>query len=47
MIYLDYAGVKKPEDMLGESMHRVLKGETPSDWRKSIYDHYYEHPPKK
>ncbi|UCG46723.1 MAG: sulfatase [Phycisphaerales bacterium] len=42
--FLDFAGVAKPADMQGESIRRLLKGRTPSDWRKSIYYHYYEYP---
>jgi len=42
--FLDYAGVKTPDDMQGESMRSVLKGETPDSWRKAMYYHYYEYP---
>jgi arylsulfatase A-like enzyme len=42
--FLDYAGVPIPEDMQGESMRGLLAGRTPSDWRRSIYYHYYEFP---
>ena len=42
--FLDAAGVKIPADMQGRSMVPVLKGQTPADWRKSFYYHYYEHP---
>ena len=41
---LDIAGVKIPGDMQGESMVPLLKGETPSTWRKEHYYHYYEYP---
>lgn len=43
---LDMAGVKVPGDMQGESLLSVLKnkGETPEDWRKAVYYHYYEYP---
>ena len=41
---LDMAGVKVPDDMQGRSMVPVLKGDTPSDWRKEHYYHYYEYP---
>ena len=43
--FLDAAGVKVPDDMQGRSLVPVLKGETPDDWRKSFYYHYYEGPP--
>lgn len=42
--FLDMAGVKVPADMQGRSMVPVLKGKTPSDWRKEHYYHYYEYP---
>jgi arylsulfatase A-like enzyme len=42
--FLDIAGAKIPEDMQGRSMLPILKGQTPSDWRKAHYYHYYEHP---
>ena len=42
--FLSAAGVPIPEDMQGLSLLPVLKGETPKDWRKSLYYHYYEYP---
>jgi arylsulfatase A-like enzyme len=42
--FLEMAGVKVPSDMQGTSMVPVLKGKTPSDWRKEHYYHYYEYP---
>ena len=42
--FLDVAGAKVPDDMQGKSVVPILKGEMPSDWRKSIYYHYYEYP---
>lgn len=43
---LDFAGVKIPEDMQGESLKPVLcnEGNIPKDWRKTAYYHYYEYP---
>lgn len=41
---LDAAGVKAPADMQGRSLRPVCAGETPADWRKSFYYHYYEFP---
>ncbi len=41
---LDMANVPVPADMQGMSMVPVLKGKTPSDWRKEHYYHYYEYP---
>lgn len=42
--FLEMAGVKVPLDMQGRSMVPVLKGKTPSNWRKEHYYHYYEFP---
>lgn len=41
---LDAAGIEVPAEMQGRSMLPILQGHTPSDWRKSFYYHYYEHP---
>lgn len=40
--FLDIAGVNIPDDMQGRSLVPLLEGETPDDWRKSHYYHYYE-----
>ena len=42
--FLDAAGVAIPKEMQGRSLKPVMKGETPADWRKSFYYHYYEYP---
>ena len=42
--FLDYAGVKIPEDMQGESLRALNNGEQDEDWRSSMYYHYYEYP---
>jgi len=42
--FLDIAGANQPGDMQGRSLAPLLKGERPTDWRKSIYYHYYEYP---
>ncbi|MDA1161509.1 MAG: sulfatase [Planctomycetota bacterium] len=42
--FLDVAGAEIPADMQGKSLVPLLKGETPDDWRKSVYYHYYEYP---
>ena len=42
--FLNAAGQPIPGDMQGFSLKPVLTGETPSDWRKSFYYHYYEYP---
>lgn len=42
--FLEMAGAPIPKDMQGASLVPLLKGEHPSDWRNSIYYHYYEYP---
>lgn len=42
--FLEIAGAEIPADMQGRSTVPLLKGESPEDWRKSIYYHYYEFP---
>lgn len=42
--FCEIAGVKVPDEMQGRSLVPVLKGQTPADWRKSFYYHYYEWP---
>lgn len=41
---LDIAGVPIPEEMQGRSLLPLCRGETPADWRRSLYYHYYEFP---
>lgn len=41
---LEAAGQPIPKAMQGHSFASLLNGQTPSDWRKSFYYHYYEHP---
>lgn len=41
---LEMAGAPVPSDMQGMSMVQILKGKTPSGWRKEHYYHYYEYP---
>ena len=43
-LFLDAAGLPTPGDMHGRSFLPLLRGETPKDWRSSIYYHYYEYP---
>lgn len=40
--FLDIAGLKVPSEMQGRSLVPIFRGETPSDWRKTHYYHYYE-----
>ncbi len=42
--FLDIAGAALPPDMQGLSLKPVLAGQTPGNWRKSLYYHYYEFP---
>ncbi|EJX06438.1 mucin-desulfating sulfatase (N-acetylglucosamine-6-sulfatase) [gut metagenome] len=42
--FLDIAGAPIPEDIHGESLLPLLKGEHPKNWRKSLYYHFYEYP---
>ena len=42
--FLDMAGAEIPEDIQGESLVPLLKGEEVESWRTSIYYHYYEYP---
>ena len=42
--FLEAAGVHIPAEVQGKSLIPILKGQTPDDWRKSFYYHYYEHP---
>lgn len=40
-LILDYAGVPIPKTMQGESFRAVLAGNTPEDWKKSMYYQYW------
>jgi len=42
--FLEMAGVAIPAEMQGRSLVPLLRGETPADWRRSLYYHYYEFP---
>jgi arylsulfatase A-like enzyme len=42
--FLDAADAPIPPDMHGRSLRPVLMSQTPADWRKSFYYHYYEFP---
>ncbi|RMF38946.1 MAG: DUF4976 domain-containing protein [Planctomycetota bacterium] len=42
--FLELAGVPVPGDMQGRSLVPLLGGDTPPDWRKTFYYHYYENP---
>ncbi len=42
--FLQIAQAEAPAEMQGASLVPILQGETPKDWRKSHYYHYYEYP---
>jgi arylsulfatase A-like enzyme len=42
--FLSAAGQPIAADVHGKDLTPLLKGETPKDWRKSFYYHYYEYP---
>ncbi len=39
---LDLVGLPVPDEMQGRSLKPILQGNTPEDWRTSMYYHYYE-----
>jgi len=41
---LDLAGARIPEDMQGRSLVPLLERKDETNWRKSVYYHYYEYP---
>jgi arylsulfatase A-like enzyme len=42
--FLELAGVDSPPDMQGLSLVPLLAGQTPADWRTSLFYQYYEFP---
>ena len=42
-LFLDYAGEPIPDYMQGESFRKNLTGDTPGDWRTSMYYRYWMH----
>ncbi len=42
--FIDIAGGEIPSQMQGKSLLPLLQGQTPDDWRESIYFHYHEFP---
>ena len=40
--FLDVAQADIPADMQGRSLAPLLRGQTPTDWRRTHYYHYYE-----
>ena len=41
--WLDYAGLSTPDDMQGTSLRPLFNGDTPDDWRTSMYYRYWMH----
>lgn len=41
--FLEMAGVPVPAEMQGVSLTPLLHGKSPTDWRASIYYHYYDY----
>lgn len=41
--FLDYAGIKAPQEMQGESFRKLVAGKT-KKWRDAVYYTYYEYP---
>ncbi len=42
--FLELAGLPIPDSMQGRSLVPLLQGETPADWRTSVYYRYYHDP---
>lgn len=42
--FLEIAGVDIPDDIQGESLLPLLRGEQPNNWRNSLYYHFYDYP---
>jgi len=42
--FLDLAGLPIPDSMQGRSLVPLLRGQTPGDWRTSVYYRYYHDP---
>ncbi|MFO1002833.1 MAG: sulfatase [Planctomycetaceae bacterium] len=42
--FLDLAGLPVPDSMQGCSLAPILRGESPADWRTSVYYRYYHDP---
>ena len=45
LLLADYAGIPTPDNMQGRSFRQNLKGQTPPDWRTSLYYRYWLHHP--
>jgi arylsulfatase A-like enzyme len=40
---LELANIEIPQDVQGRSIVKLLKANTPDDWRQAIYYHYWQH----
>ena len=40
-LFLDYAGIEQPESMQGSSFRNNLSGNTPDNWRETMYYRYW------
>jgi arylsulfatase A-like enzyme len=40
-LFADYAGIEKPASIQGKSFRENLKGNSPEDWRQSVYYRYW------
>jgi len=40
--FMEMAGLRAPDSVQGRSLLPLLRGESPADWRHSIYYHYYD-----
>jgi arylsulfatase A-like enzyme len=39
--FVEIAGGRAPDNLHGHSLVPILRGETPADWRESLYYHYF------
>jgi len=46
-LFADYAGLEKPAFIQGQSFRENLRGNTPADWRQSMYYRYWMHETKR
>lgn len=46
-LFADYAGIEQPDFIQGKSFRQNLTGNTPSNWRKSMYYRYWAHAPRR
>ena len=46
-LFADYAGLKKPAFIQGESFRKNLEGNTPKNWRSSMYYRYWQNEPNR